>query len=318
MPIKSHTTYLPGHVINSLPAVKTKPLDIAGDVRRPKQRIARGTQHPHSPSQPALADNKQTASLSDAANYYRNLQAEFEHTVTSTCVHYRPLRTSGGTVDYANAVTHTSQILPGFEFLQAASELGRLSEATRCIRHSVFRQWQKQWQNQDHKKMLFFYIHPLELLEPDLFSRYMPLGRIANHVVLEIPLSSALSQIPQLDYKLLELRHLGFRLCLRDVSTTYLSTDNPLWLPDFDYVSLSRECVVNTSDAKATLVRLLIDTCHRTGISVVCDTLHTQAEQRAMLSMGCDIIGEPEPLVANHMLPSKIDSTMRMFAAKDA
>lgn len=169
----------------------------------------------------------------------------------------------------------------------ASIRLGKLVKLGRAIRHPLYESLV------ERRRLVVLPIHPLELLEKDLYCRFMPLGRVAHNVILEIPDSPMLGEVHQLERRLISLRHLGYRICIGGFD----SSDKQVVLEakHVDFIRLGPSLVdgIERYPAKQELLLQVISKAHDSRTEVLACGIENKAQFDILSRLGCDVIEVP-------------------------
>ena len=142
----------------------------------------------------------------------------FERALASLYMVYQPIVRWGRREVYAyEALVRTREPSvphPG-ALLEIAQRLDRLPELGRRIRAAVAAT------AADSLARLFVNLHPVDLLDDDLYDPQAPLSRHARRVVLEVTERAGLEAIGDLGDRLRRLRALGYRVAIDDLGEGY-------------------------------------------------------------------------------------------------
>lgn len=170
--------------------------------------------------------------------------------------------------------------------LAVAERLSRIDQIGRLVRERVARSMTKA-----PAEFVFVNLHPLEMLDGDLFSPSAPLSQFAKRVVLEISEHALLGGIEGLELRAEALRRLGFRLALDHLGpgSPGLSAFARL-RPEFVKYDLA---LVRGADQRPEQIAMLgAMTALFGGMStrVIAAGIETLAERDAMLAAGVDLL----------------------------
>jgi len=149
---------------------------------------------------------------------------------------------------------------------------------------------------------VFINLHPLDLVDEELFDRGSPLASRASSVVLEITERVALDKVPDLVGRVEGLRRVGYRIAVDDLGAGYAGLNTFASLaPDVVKLDMSLVRGADKDPVKRKLVASLADLCHELGMLVVAEGIETEAERACMATHGCDLLqgfllGRPEEL----------------------
>jgi len=147
---------------------------------------------------------------------------------------------------------------------------------------------------------LFVNIHPMDLVDEDLFSRVAPLTARAHSVVLEITERASLERVPDLVRRVKELRQLGYRIAVDDLGAGYSGLNTFASLsPDIVKLDMSLVRGADADPVKRKLIGSLAGLCHDLGAILVAEGVETEGERACVVELGCDLLqgyllGRPE------------------------
>ncbi len=174
------------------------------------------------------------------------------------------------------------------DLLDAAERLGRVHELGRAVRREVAGAASSAPPN----VALFVNLHPLDLLDEELYSSSAPLAARAERVILEITERYSLDGITGLSRRVARLREIGFRIALDDLGAGYAGLNTFTQLEP-DFVKLDRALVngVDGSSRKRSVVRSMLRLCgDELGIQVVGEGVETVDERDALGVDGCVLL----------------------------
>jgi EAL domain-containing protein (putative c-di-GMP-specific phosphodiesterase class I) len=237
------------------------------------------------PGTPAAAEEGQRFA-SDLAE----LESSFERAMASLRMAYQPIVTADRQLFGYEALLRSGEPSlphPG-AVLDAAERLNRLTRLGRAVRSSVARTFSE---TDDSQGLLFVNLHALDLTDATLSSPYAPLARIARRVVLEVTERASVESIPDLRFRVAELREMGYRIAIDDLGAGHsrMHQFTPL---DTDFVKLDMALVrdIDAHPVKQQLVRSITQLCHGSGIQVIGEGVETEAEARSLVELDCDLL----------------------------
>jgi EAL domain-containing protein (putative c-di-GMP-specific phosphodiesterase class I)/CheY-like chemotaxis protein len=171
-------------------------------------------------------------------------------------------------------------------FLEAAEQLGRLSDIGRTVRKRVA---EVAGQLPDEVK-LFVNLHSSDLNDDDLLDPGSPLALIAPRVVLEITERASLDGVKDVSSRVRHLRQLGFQLAVDDLGAGYAGLASFTQLdPEIAKLDMSLVRDIDTQARKQSIVGSMKKLCDELGILLVVEGVETIAERDTLLSLGCDL-----------------------------
>jgi EAL domain-containing protein (putative c-di-GMP-specific phosphodiesterase class I) len=173
------------------------------------------------------------------------------------------------------------------QILDAAERLGRLAEVGRQVRALAAAAFALA----PAEATLFVNVHPLDLLDDDLFAPDSRLAQVASRVVLEVTERAAVREIPDLQARLSALRSLGFRLALDDLGAGYagLATLADLQ-PELVKLDMALVRDLHLDERRRRLVGAIIELCHSQGALVVGEGVEVEGERDALTALHCDLL----------------------------
>ncbi|MCA9518552.1 MAG: EAL domain-containing protein, partial [Myxococcales bacterium] len=164
--------------------------------------------------------------------------------------------------------------------LEAAEQLGRLHELGRLIRAKAAAVMSAH----PDRGALFVNLHPLDLLDDELYSADAPLAAISDRVVLEITERAGLTGVDDVRGRLHDLRALGYRVAIDDLGNGHSGLTNfTLLEPDFVKIDMSLVRDIDKSRVKRRIVRSMTDLCRDLRIAVVAEGVETAAERDVLV-----------------------------------
>jgi EAL domain-containing protein (putative c-di-GMP-specific phosphodiesterase class I) len=193
----------------------------------------------------------------------------------------------------------TSLPHPG-AILDAAERLGRLHDLGRSIRKAAT----EPLDALPSDVVLFVNVHPMDLLDDQLFSGdgYPPAA--AARIVLEITERAPLDRVRDIRRRMTSLRAMGFRIALDDLGAGYAGlTSFALLEPEFVKLDMALVRNIDQQPSKQTVVRTMITMCKELGMIVTAEGIETAEERDELMRLGCDLMqgylfsrpGEPFP-----------------------
>jgi len=235
------------------------------------------------------------------------LEAAFDRALTKLKMFYQPIvHAKDARVFGYEALMRCSE--PGLNnpilVIAAAERLSRLPKLGRTLRALMCETFPA---NDLSRGLLFVNIHAHDLLDRALLSPYSPLARLASRVVLEITEHASLEIVPDLQFRVADLRQLGYRFAIDDLGAGHSRTRR-LSPFDTDFVKLDISVVrdVDTQPLKQQFVASIIQLCREQGIKVIGEGVETAGEAKTLVDLNCDLLqgflfarpGPPFPSVA--------------------
>jgi len=169
--------------------------------------------------------------------------------------------------------------------IDLAQRLDRLPELGRRIRRAVAAT------ASSSVSRLFVNLHPIDLLDDDLYDQEAPLSRHARRVVLEVTERAGLDDIPELPERLRRLRALGYRVAIDDLGEGYAGLSSLAKVaPEFVKLDMSLVRGIDGSEAQRQIVKSTVQLCRALGSDVVAEGVETPAERDALVTIGLDLL----------------------------
>ncbi|HEY2747554.1 MAG TPA: EAL domain-containing protein [Polyangia bacterium] len=187
--------------------------------------------------------------------------------------------------------------------LELAQRLDRLPELGRRVRDCVAAT------AATSISRLFVNLHPVDLLDEQLYDPEAPLSRHARRVVLEVTERAGLDAIPELANRLSLLRGLGYRVAIDDLGEGYAGlTSLARVSPDFVKLDMSLVRGIDASLAQQKIVASTMQLCRALGCEIIAEGVETPAERDALVAIGLDLlqgylIARPAPELKAPILP---------------
>jgi EAL domain-containing protein (putative c-di-GMP-specific phosphodiesterase class I) len=138
---------------------------------------------------------------------------------------------------------------------------------------------------------LFVNLHPIDLLDEDLYDQQVPLSRHARRVVLEVTERAGLEEIDDLADRLRCLRALGYRIAIDDLGEGYAGlTSLARVAPEFVKLDMSLVRGIDASVAQQQIVASTVQLCRALGSEIIAEGVETAAERDALVAIGLDLL----------------------------
>jgi EAL domain-containing protein (putative c-di-GMP-specific phosphodiesterase class I) len=213
-------------------------------------------------------------------------------------LHYQPLyRLSDHAVVGVEALARWQRPdgLPALDpeqFIGLAERTGLIRPLGRALLEQACRQGAA-WRRAGHDLLISVNVSPLQLGEPGLAAEVADIlhrtGLPAHRLQLEITESAAADEHRD---RLRELAALGLRLAVDDFGTGYASLAALSRLP-VTGLKVAGDLVADldaaSSVAATEILRHTIGLCHDLGVEVTAEGLETEARQRLVCELGCDL-----------------------------
>ncbi len=263
----------------------TKPVEMGMLVKVAKEAV---TQHR------AAKARRQALELAGGVERFvgnrEGLTTNFNRALDSLYVAYQPIvcLTKGTVYAHEALLRSRESTLPGpGEVLDAAEELGRIHDLGRVIRARAV----EPIGELPKDVSLFINLHPLDLMDPQLYATDTPLVAVASRIVLEITERASLAGIPDVQARVASLRRLGYRIAIDDLGAGYSGlTSFALLQPDVVKLDMALVRGIDTDPTKQVLVRALIEMSKELGITVTGEGLETVEERDELRRAGCDLM----------------------------
>jgi EAL domain-containing protein (putative c-di-GMP-specific phosphodiesterase class I)/CheY-like chemotaxis protein len=225
-----------------------------------------------------------------SAEEERDLDADLSESLENLFMVFQPIiESTGGIFGYEALVRSTGPKLtnPGLLF-EAAEELERVQELGRRVRRLVA----ERMPSAPRAANVFVNLHPLDLDDEELYSRFSPLARVAHRIVLEITERTALSSVRELSKKLETLRQMGYRIAVDDLGAGYAGLASFSELkPEIVKLDMSLIRGLDKCFRKRAIVRSILAVCARDlDTRVVCEGVETSEELAALAELGVDLL----------------------------
>lgn len=170
------------------------------------------------------------------------------------------------------------------ELLQAAERAARLDDLGRRIRAQVAA-------SAPAEGLLFVNLHPIDLLDDQLYDPCAPLSALAGRVVLEITEHAGLPDLQSARDRVVALRKLGYRIAIDDLGAGHADLASVTQLePDVIKLDMSLVRDIDQHPTKRKLVKSMTLVCHDLGMPVIAEGIETLAERDVVIDLGCDLL----------------------------
>lgn len=217
------------------------------------------------------------------------LGASLDRAIASLWMAYQPIVSIAGRKAYAyEALLRSDEPSlphPG-AILEAAERLDRLPDLGRAIRDHVAGSV-----DAAPSELVFVNLHPLDLLDDELYSASAPLSRLATRVVLEITERAALDDVKDATARIAALRKLGFRVALDDLGAGYAGLTSFAQLePDVVKFDMSLVSGIHANPKKRALVESMTKLFAEMDILVIAEGVEVPPEREVLTAIGCDLL----------------------------
>jgi EAL domain-containing protein (putative c-di-GMP-specific phosphodiesterase class I) len=169
--------------------------------------------------------------------------------------------------------------------LELAQKLERLPELGQRIRRAVAAT------ASTSVSRLFVNLHPVDLLDEDLYDQEAPLSRHARRIVLEVTERAGLDDIADLPDRLRRLRALGYRVAIDDLGEGYAGLSSLAKVaPELVKLDMSLVRGINESETQRQIVASTVQLCRALGSDIVAEGVETVAERDALVTIGVDLL----------------------------
>lgn len=173
------------------------------------------------------------------------------------------------------------------DFVHAAERLGRLRDLGAAVRNAVA----IAAVDAPPDAVLFVNLHPMDLLDEDLFRADAPLARIAHRVVFELTERATLEEIDDLQQRRTRLRDLGYRIAIDDLGAGYSGLSSLIGLdPELVKLDMSLVRGVDGDVARQSIVGALARMIRELGKQLIAEGVETTQERDMLVSLGCTLL----------------------------
>jgi EAL domain-containing protein (putative c-di-GMP-specific phosphodiesterase class I) len=154
--------------------------------------------------------------------------------------------------------------------------------------------------------LLFVNLHTSDLLDPALYEAGAPLTKIAGRVVLEITEGASLDSVKDIQARLGELRHHGFRIAIDDLGAGYAGLSACVVLePEFAKLDMFLVRNIHESDTRQRLIETIMSMRTRMRMEIIAEGVEAAAECRQLQAFECRLMqgylfakpGPPFPVI---------------------
>ncbi len=230
-------------------------------------------------------------SQAEVTRQLRELEIKLDKCLATLNMHFQPIVHAQGRkrFGYEALMRSTDRALPHpGAILDAAERLERIPTLGRAVRAQTAKVIAGA---EPERGVVFVNLHLLDLFDKQLTSAFAPLSRVASRVVLEITERTSLEGHLDLNYRVAELRELGFRIAIDDLGGGHARMGT-FSTADTDFVkldmSLVRDC--DQHPGKQRLIRSITDFCHVQHTMVIGEGVETEAEAKVLVDLGCDLL----------------------------
>ena len=171
-------------------------------------------------------------------------------------------------------------------FIATAERLDKVHLLGRTVRKAVARAASEA----PGETLLFVNVHGLELTDEELFAADTMLAKMAPRVVLEITERTGLDPAAG-PTRVAMLRKLGYRIAVDDLGAGYAALGALATLePEIAKLDMSLVRDIDQHATKRRVVAAIANLCRELGSRVVAEGVETDAERRACLDSGIDLL----------------------------
>jgi EAL domain-containing protein (putative c-di-GMP-specific phosphodiesterase class I)/CheY-like chemotaxis protein len=171
-------------------------------------------------------------------------------------------------------------------FIATAERLDKIHLLGRTVRAAVARAATEA----PDDALLFVNVHGLELTDEDLFSADTALADLAKRVVLEITERTGLDPAAG-PTRVAMLRKLGYRIAVDDLGAGYAALGALATLePEIVKLDMSLVRDIDQHATKRRVVAAIANLCRELGGRVVAEGVETEAERKACIDSGIDLL----------------------------
>ncbi len=173
------------------------------------------------------------------------------------------------------------------ELIETAERAGRIRHLGRVLRETAISPMSKMPKD----CLLFVNLHPQELNDPALLVVEDFMKPWVNRVVYEITQSDQIEDYARLGKTISQLRELGFRVALDDLSTGYLGLNAIAQLkPDFVKLNMSSLRGIHDDNEARRLIEHFVEYTGDANIQVIAHGIETDDERHVALDIGCPLL----------------------------
>lgn len=227
------------------------------------------------------------------------LEARFERALEEIWIAYQPIvAPDEGVVFGYEALLRSKEpsLATPKALLCAAERLGRIHELGRAVRRRALAALREE----SRSFVLFLNLHPIELLDRQLYSELMQEPQLSRRIVLEVTERAPLTEIDDVPGRIAALRKAGVRVALDDLGAGYSGLSSFVELePDMVKLDMSLIRNADKHPVKQRLIQLLAHLCQEMTVTIVAEGIETEEEREVATAMGCNLLqgfrfGRPE------------------------
>ncbi len=218
------------------------------------------------------------------------LQASFDRALETMWMAFQPIVDAVGKKIFGYealmrsmepSLPHPGAVLDAAERLDGMEELGGRVRALSAAAFGAA----------PHDALLFVNLHTRDLLDPALYEANAPLTKIAGRVVLEITERSTIDGVKDVQSRVSQLRHLGYRIAIDDLGAGYAGLSSFAALePEIVKLDMSLVRDAHKSDIRQRLIGTMTTVCKEMGILVVAEGVEVVEERDSVIGLGCTLL----------------------------
>lgn len=230
------------------------------------------------------------AEKTEAAHSMSLRESDFRRALETLHLAYQPIvHAKRNTVVGYEALVRTRDetLFRPADLLGAAEDFGAIPELGRRVRETVARTIG----DFPKESLVFVNLHPLEILDEQLYSTANPLRTHASRVVFEVTEQARLGPVDRVDARFATLRSLGFLLAVDDLGAGYSALTNLIRFdPDFAKIDMGLVQGADKSPSQRVLIASLVKVCKELRVQLVCEGIETEAEANTLLDLGAELL----------------------------
>jgi EAL domain-containing protein (putative c-di-GMP-specific phosphodiesterase class I)/CheY-like chemotaxis protein len=216
-----------------------------------------------------------------------DLSDKFQNALKSLHMVYQPIVSVGqhDLFGYEALLRCDRAFFPNTEvFIVTAEQLGRVHDLGRAVRSAVAPMVFKA-----PSEFVFVNLHPLDIMDTELFAEASPLSAVASKVVLEITERASLDNAEHLRRQVEKLRSLGYLLAVDDLGAGYAGLTSILHIkPDVVKFDMIFTRGIDQDPIRKKLVSSMAAGFHQMNIITIAEGVETVAERDTLIECGVD------------------------------
>lgn len=217
------------------------------------------------------------------------LSVSLDRAIEGLWMAYQPIVSwpNRSTFAYEALMRSTDKSLPHpGAILHAAERLKRVQELGRAVRRQV-----AELLAQNATTTIFINLHPLDLMDEQLFQKDGQLTRHSERVVFEITERASLDSVDDVRGKMQILRDFGFRIAVDDLGAGYAGLTSFAQLePDIVKLDMSLVRDIHLKPTRRALVVGLLGACRNLGVDVVAEGVEVAEERDVLAAAGIELL----------------------------